>query len=233
MSSVSLAATPSASMLLVGQVRRDLKIAMRSPGDLANPLMFYALAVALFPLGVGPSPERLAELAPGVLWVLALLATLLGLETLFRRDFEEGTLEQLALHAQPLFVGVLAKIGAHWLVTGLPLVLFAPIAALMLNLPMQALDTLMITLLLGTPILSVLGAVGAALTVSLRRSSLLLALIVLPLYVPVLILGAGAVAAVVDGVDSTAQVAWLAALCALALTLAPFGAAAGLRVGLD
>ncbi len=229
----AMVARPSVATLLTSQLRRDLKIAMRSPGDVANPLMFFVLAVALFPLGVGPGPERLAELAPGVLWVLALLATLLALDGLFRRDFDDGTLEQMVLHAQPLFTGVLAKVAAHWLVTGLPLVLFSPIAALMLNLPVEAVPTLMISLLLGTPVLSVIGAVGAALTVSLRRSSLLLALIVLPLYVPVLILGSGAVAAVVDGVDATAQLAWMGALVSLSLTLAPFAAAMGLKVGLE
>jgi heme exporter protein B len=219
--------------MLATQLRRDLKVALRSPGDLANPLMFYVLAVALFPLGVGPGPERLAELAPGVLWVLALLATLLALDGLFRRDFDDGTLEQLTLHAQPLFAAVLAKVVAHWCVTGLPLVLFSPVAALMLNLPTEAIATLMATLLLGTPVLSVIGAVGAALTVSLRRSSLLLALIVLPLYVPVLILGSGAVAAVVDGLEPGPQLAWMAALASLALTGAPFAAAMGLKVGLE
>lgn len=195
--------------------------------------MFFVLAVALFPLGVGPGPERLAEMAPGVLWVLALLSTLLALDGLFRRDYDDGTLEQMVLHAQPLFAGVIAKIAAHWLVTGLPLVLLSPVAALMLNLPSEAFGTLMVTLLLGTPVLSVIGAVGAALTVNLKRGSLLLALIVLPLYVPVLILGSGAVAAVVDGVGASAQLAWMAALASLSITFAPFAAAMGLKVGLE
>jgi len=134
-----------------------------------NPLMFYVIGISMFPLGVGPGPQRLAEIAPGVLWVLALLSTLLSLDTLFRRDFDDGTLEQLVLNFDPLFVGVLAKVFAHWLVTGLPLTLLSPIAALMLFLPASAVPTLMLTLLLGTPILSLLGAVGAALTVGLKR----------------------------------------------------------------
>jgi heme exporter protein B len=168
-----------------------------------------------------------------VLWVLALLATLLALDTLFRRDYDDGTLEQLVLHADPLFVGVLAKVVAHWLVTGLPLTLFAPVGALLLNLDSRAVPVLVTTLLLGTPVLSVIGAVGAALTVSLRRGGLLLALIVLPLYVPVLILGAGAVTATVDGIDAGAQIAWLAVLLAGSITLAPFAAALSLRIGID
>jgi heme exporter protein B len=219
--------------LLFAQLRRDVTAAFRAPGEVANPLVFYLIGVALFPLGVGPGADRLAEIAAGVLWVLALLATLLALDGLFRRDYDDGTLEQLVLHADPLFAGVLAKIAAHWLVTGLPLTLFAPLGALMLNLEPAAVPTLVATLLLGTPVLSVVGAVGAALTVSLRRGGLLLALIVLPLYVPVLILGAGAVAATVDGIDASAQLAWLAVLLAGSLTLAPFAVAQGLKIGLD
>ncbi len=215
------------------QLKRDLTIAFRSRSELVNPLMFYVMGIAMFPLGVGPGPERLAEIAPGVLWVLALLSTLLSLDSLFRRDFDDGTLEQLVLNVDPLFVGVLAKVVAHWLVIGLPLALLSPIAALMLFLPSTAIPTLMLSLLLGTPILSLLGAVGAALTVSVKRGGLLLTLIILPLYVPVLVLGAGAVAAMVDGVDAAAQLAWLAAILALMLTLTPFAAALALRVSLD
>jgi heme exporter protein B len=224
---------PSAGRAFVAQMRRDLTIAFKSRGELMNPLMFYVIGISMFPLGVGPGPQRLAEIAPGVLWVLALLSTLLSLDTLFRRDFDDGTLEQLVLNVDPLFVGVLAKVFAHWLVTGLPLTLLSPIAALMLFLPASAVPTLMLTLLLGTPILSLLGAVGAALTVGLKRGGLLLTLIILPLYVPVLILGAGAVMATINGVDPTAQIAWLGAILALMLTLTPFAAALALRVGLE
>jgi len=224
---------PSSSRAFVAQLQRDLLIAFRSRADFVNPLMFYVMGIALFPLGVGPGPERLALIAPGVLWVLALLSTLLSLDALFRRDFDDGTLEQMVLNVDPLFVGVLAKVGAHWLVTGLPLALLSPIAALMLFLPGGAVGTLVLTLLIGTPILSLLGAVGAALTVSLKRGGLLLTLIVLPLYVPILILGAGAVTAAIDGLDPSAQLAWLAAILALMLTLTPFAAALALRVGLE
>jgi heme exporter protein B len=223
----------SLSRTFVAQVTRDLTIAFRAPGELINPLMFYLIGITLFPLGVGPNPARLAEIAPGVLWVLALLATLVSLDTLFRRDFDDGTLEQLVLNVEPLFVAVLAKVCGHWLVTGLPLTLLSPLAALLLNLPATAIPTLAAALALGTPVLSLLGAVGAALTVGLKRGGLLLALITLPLYVPVLILGAGAVAGQIDGVDPSAQLAWLAAILALMATVTPFAAALALRVGLE
>ena len=233
MTQSAFARAPSSGRAFIAQVRRDLTIAFRSRSELINPLMFYVMGIAMFPLGVGPGPERLAEIAPGVLWVLALLSTLLSLDSLFRRDFDDGTLEQLVLNVDPLFIGVLAKVLAHWLVIGLPLALLSPVAALMLFLPVQAIPTLVLTLLLGTPILSLLGAVGAALTVGLKRGGLLLTLIILPLYVPVLILGAGAVTATINGVDPAAQLAWLAVILALMLTLTPFAAALALRVGLE
>ena len=233
MTQASFVRTPSAGRAFVAQLRRDLTIAFRSRGELINPLMFYVMGISMFPLGVGPSAEELARIAPGVLWVLALLSTLLSLDTLFRRDFDDGTLEQMVLNVDPLFVGVLAKVLSHWLVTGLPLTLLSPIDALMLFLPASAVPTLMLTLLLGTPILSLLGAVGAALTVGLKRGGLLLTLIILPLYVPVLILGAGAVTAVIDGVDPAAQIAWLAAILALMATLTPFVSALALEVGME
>jgi heme exporter protein B len=215
------------------QLKRDLLIAVRSPGELANPLVFFLIGIALFPLGVGPGPNTLSIIAAGVLWVLALFSILLAMDGLFRRDFEDGTLEQFVLHMDPLFLGMLSKILAHWLVTGLPLTLMAPVAAVLLYLPGEAIGTLFLTLLLGTPVLSLLGAIGAALTVGLRRGGLLLALMILPLYVPVLILGAGAVSAITDGLDPTAQIKWLAAILGLAATLAPFAAASGLRIGLE
>ncbi len=219
--------------LFSGQLRRDLLAAVRAPGELVNPLMFYLIGIALFPMGVGPGPNTLALIAAGVLWVLALLAILLAMDGMFRRDYDDGTLEQFNLHMQPLFVGVLAKTLAHWLMTGLPLTLIAPLAALWLYLPSHAVGTLMLTLLLGTPVLSLLGGMGAALTVSLRRGGLLLALMILPLYVPVLIMGAGAITVVTDGLDPAAQIKWLAAILALACTLVPFATAAALRIGME
>jgi heme exporter protein B len=216
-----------------GQLRRDLLIAVRAPGELANPLVFFLIGVALFPLGVGPGPNTLAIIAAGVLWVLSLFSMLLAMDNLFRRDYEDGTLEHMVLHMEPLFLGVLSKIVAHWLITGLPLTLIAPLAAVLLYLPGEAVGTLVVTLLLGTPVLSLLGAIGAALTVGLRRGGLLLALMILPLYVPTLILGAGAVSAITDGLDPAAQVKWMAVILALATTLAPFAAASGLRIGIE
>ena len=226
-------ATPPLLGQLAGQVKRDLIVVFRSPGDIVNPLMFYLMGITLFPLGVGPGPSLLATIAAGVLWSLALLAALLSLDALFRRDFEDGTLEQVVMHVEPLFLGALAKVAAHWLVTGLPLALVTPVAALLLYLPPETVGILFASLLLGTPILSLLGAVGAALTMGLRRGSLLLVLLVLPLYVPVIILGAGAVTAVTNGLDPTPQLKWLGACLMLALTGAPFATAAALRIGLE
>lgn len=211
-------------------LRRDLILALRRRSDTLNPLLFFVLATTLFPLGIGPEPQRLAEVAPGVLWVAALLATLLSLDSLFRADHEDGALEQLLLAPQPLSVLVLAKIAAHWLVTGLPLLLMAPVLAVLLHLPGPSVLALMASLALGTPVLSLVGAIGVALTVGLRRGGMLLSLLVLPLYVPVLIFGAGAVAQAGMGLPYAGQLALLGALLALALCLAPLASAAALRV---
>jgi heme exporter protein B len=196
-------------------------------------LLFFILVVSLFPLGIGPSPQLLATIAPGVIWVAALLATLLSMERLFRSDFEDGALEHLLLSPHSLPLLVLAKVSAHWLVTGLPLLLVSPLLGVLLQLPASAIRALPLTLLLGTPALSLIGAIGVALTVSLRRGGVLLTLLVLPLYVPVLIFGTAAVAAAGAGLPTTGQLALLGALLALALTLAPLATAAGLRIGVD
>jgi len=214
-------------------LRRDLTVALRRAHDVLVPLVFFAIVVALFPLGVGPEPERLREMAPGVLWVAALLATMLSLNRLFAADHADGTLEQLLLAPHPLAALVLAKTAAHWLLTGLPLVLLTPLLALQLNLPLDALGTLLATLALGTPVLSLIGAVGAALTLGLRGGGVLLSALVLPLYTPVLIFGAGGVSAVLHGFEAQAQISLLGAFLALAVTLAPWAAAAALRISLD
>lgn len=211
-------------------VARDLKLALRRRGDVANPVLFFVLAVTLFPLGIGPEPQRLAEIGPGILWVAALLATLLSLDGLFRSDFDDGALEQLLLMPQPLSVLVSAKILAHWLLTGLPLLLLAPLLGVILHLGGPGIAALMATLALGTPVLSLVGAIGIALTVGLRRGGMLLSLLVLPLYVPVLIFGAGAVAQARMGLPYDGQLALLGALLALSLSLAPLACAAALRV---
>ncbi|WP_435102794.1 heme exporter protein CcmB [Arhodomonas sp. AD133] len=214
-------------------LRRDLALALRAPGELANPVIFFLMIASLFPLGVSAAPETLRQIAPGVIWVAALLASLISMEQLFRGDFEDGTLEQFALAPQPLAWLVLAKLLAHWLVTGLPLVLVSPLLALFMNYPWTAVPQLMAGLALGTPVLGALGAVGLALTVGVRRGGLLLALLVLPLYIPVLIFGAGSADAAASGLPVIGQLELLGAMSVLALTLAPIAAAAGLRISLD
>ena len=229
------AALPGArpGALFAGQLRRDLALALRQPSELANPLAFFVLVITLFPLGVSPEGSVLAELAPGVLWIAALLSTLLGLEALFRRDREDGTLEQLVLRADPLYLAVLARMLAHWLTTGLPLTLLAPLLGGMLSLPESARWPVTLGLALGTPVLTLLGGVGAALTVGLRSGGLLLALLVLPLYVPVLILGVSAAELATTSLGATGPLLWLAAGLMLALTTLPFAIAGALRIGVE
>lgn len=213
--------------------RRDLTIALRRLTDVLTPLVFFAIVVSLFPLGVGPEPGMLRLLAPGVVWVAALLAAMLSLNRLFANDHADGTLEQMMLAPQPLALLVLAKTAAHWVLTGLPLALLSPLLALSLNLPAEAMATLIASLLLGTPVLSLVGGVGAALTLGLRGGGVLVSLLVLPLYTPVLIFGASSVVAVAEGLSPQAHLSLLAAFLALALSLAPWAAAAALRVSLD
>ena len=213
--------------------RRDLLLAARKPADAATPLVFFAIVVSLFPLGVGPDPAILRTMAPGVLWVAALLATLLSLNRLFTADYADGTLEQLALSPQPLASLVFAKITAHWVTTGLPLLLLSPLLAIQLNLPTEAIGSLLLALLLGTPVLSLLGGIGAALTLGLRGGGVLVSLLVLPLYTPILIFGAGAVSAGATGFDPEAYLSLLGAFLALALGFAPWATAAALRISLD
>jgi len=214
-------------------LRRQLVLAIRRPVEIGNPLLFFTMVVALFPLGLGPAPAQLAEFAPGVLWIVALLSNLLTSDAVFRGDFEDGSLEQLLLAPQPLYLSVLAYIGAHWLVTGLLLALVSPLFALMLNLPAQAIATLVWSLLLGTGILSLLGCIGAALTVGLKRGGMLISLLILPLYMPVLIFGSAAVKAAVLGNPAGPHLAILGGMLSLAVALAPFAVAAGLRISID
>jgi heme exporter protein B len=214
-------------------LKRDLRLAMRRRAEIANPLLFFVMVIVLFPLGVGAEPNLLERMSAGVVWVAALLAALLTLDSIFRSDFEDGTLEQLLLSAQPLSVMVLAKVVAHWLVTGLPLLLVAPLLAMLLGMKSAAMGTLMLSLLLGTPVLSLIGAIGVALTVGLRRAGVILSLLVLPLYVPVLIFGAAAVDAAASGLPVAGQLYILAAFLAMALSLAPVAAASALRISLS
>ena len=211
-------------------LRRDLLLAVRNRQELALPVLFYLLVVALVPLAVSPDADTLTELAPGIIWLAALLSTLLSLERLFRADFDDGSLDLMLLSPAPMALLVLAKVLAHWLVTGAPLVVVTPLLALLLGLPSDALLALLASLALGTPVLSLVGAVGVSLTVGLRRGGALLALLVLPLYVPVLIFGANAAAAAADGLAVTGQLYMLAAFFVLSLTLAPLAAAGALRI---
>jgi len=209
---------------------RDLRLAVRQRHELANPLIFFVLVVSLFPLAMTPTPELLQQLAPGVIWVAALLAVLLSLDRLFKQDYEDGSLDQLMLSPNPLVILVLAKVMAHWLLTGLPLVLIAPLLAMFMRIPDQAVTVLMFSLLLGTPVLSLVGAIGVSLTVAVNRGGVLLSLIILPLYIPVLIFGANAVDVASDGLGVRGQLLFLGAVLALAVSLAPVATAVALRI---
>ena len=214
-------------------IRRDLVLAFRHRSEIANPLLFFVMVVSLFPLGISPEAQTLSTLAPGVIWVAALLASLLSIDQLFRSDFEDGALEQLLISPYPTALLVLAKVVAHWMITGLPLLFLAPLHGVVLALPDRGFIILAATLALGTPILSLVGAIGVALTVGLRRAGGLLSLLVLPLYVPVLIFGANAVDAAAAGLEVRGQLYFMAALLLFALTLAPFAAAAALRISVS
>jgi heme exporter protein B len=221
---------PAAFRRLVG---RDLRLAFRQGGDAAMVVGFFVLTVVLFPFGVGPELELLQRIAPGIIWVTALLAALLSLDRLFAADYEDGSLEALSLLPLPLEAQVLAKCLAHWLVTGLPLTLVAPLLALLLHLDGAGYPALILGMALGSPVLSLLGAIGAALSLGSRRGGVLLSLLVLPLYIPVLIFGVAAVEADVAGFGSRPHLLLLAALLVAAVPLVPFAAAAALRQALE
>jgi heme exporter protein B len=214
-------------------IRRDLVLAMRRRADVLTTLIFFVIVVSLFPLGVGPEADMLRKMAPGVVWVAALLASMLSLGRMFSADYLDGTLEQMMLVPQSLSVLVLAKILAHWMVSGLPLVIMAPVLGLQFDMPAQALWVLIAALLLGTPILSMIGAVGAALTLGLRGGGALVSLLVLPLCIPVLIFGAGAVEAVVSGTSVGSHLSLLGALLVMALVFTPWVTALALRISME
>ena len=214
-------------------VARDLLLAWRNQADVANTLLFFVIVASLFPLAVGPQPALLREMAPGVVWVAALLASMLATGRLFAADYADGTLEQLALSPQPLGVLIGAKIAAHWLTSGLPLTLIAPLLGLQFDLGENALLVLMASLLMGTPVLSLLSAIGAALTLGLRSAHVLVPLLVLPLTVPVLIFGTGATEAVIVGLHPGPHLSLLGALLALALFFCPWATAAAIRIALE
>jgi heme exporter protein B len=214
-------------------VRRDLLLAMRRRADVLTALVFFVMVVSLFPLGVGPEMDMLRKMASGVVWVAALLASMLSLPRMFSADYADGTLEQMMLAPQSLSVLVLGKIVAHWMLSGLPLALIAPVLGLQFDMSPEALWILVLALLLGTPVLSMIGAVGAALTLGLRGGGVLVSLLVLPLCIPVLIFGAGAVEAVTSGMSVASNLAFLGAFTLFALVFTPFVAAQALRISME
>jgi len=224
---------PSLTTAFVALLRRDFLLAYRRRAELLQPLVFLLVVITLFPLGVGPSPQLLASIAAGVIWIAALLATVLSLDSLFRSDFEDGTLEQMVLSGQPLALIALARIVAHWLVAGLPIVLLSPLLAIWMNLPDAGVPVLIESLAIGTPVLSLIGAIGGALTVSLKRGGQLLSLLVFPLYVPLLILATSAVNSAAAGLPYSGQLGLILAGTIAALTLAPFAVAAALKLSLS
>jgi len=223
----------NARTVLLAVMRRDLHIAFQRWGDLTSPLAFFAIVTVLFPLAMSPQREVLQGIGPGVLWIAALLATLLSLNALFRSDLEDGTMEQLVIGPHSLPLIMLGKTAVHWLVSGLPLIILAPVLSFTYYLPVAGVKTLCLTLLLGTPTLSLLGSIGAALTAGLRQTSGLLALLVVPLMLPVLMFGARATDLAADGIDATGPVYLLGAFLALAVSLVPAASAAAIRISLD
>jgi len=225
--------TTSMSGIFLGLFRRDVRLAWSQGGTGTMALSFFLIAVTLFPFGVGPEPQVLARIAPGVIWVVALLACLISLDRMYQADFEDGSLDDLALSPLGLTGVVAAKTLAHWVSTVLPLVVASPLLGMLMNLPANGYGTLLLSLLLGTPALSLIGSVGAALTVSVRRGGVLLSLLVLPLYVPTLIFAVGAVDASVGLIDPAQPLALLAAVTLAALVVGPFASAAALRLSLE
>ncbi len=215
---------------LYSAVKRELLLVFRHRNDIINPLAFFLMVAVLFPLGVSPDPKFLSEVAPGVIWVAALLACLLSVDGIFRTDYEDGSLEQMLVSSESLLILVLAKVLTHWLVSGFCLAVISPLVAMMFFLPDQGYFALIISLLLGTPTLSLMGAIGAALTVALRKGGVLISLLVLPLYIPVLIFGAGTVQAGAMGLPIQGYLALLAAILVLSLMLAPFAISAALKI---
>ena len=220
-------------MILLNIIQRELTIAFRRPAEILNPLWFFLIVITLFPLLMGPNPELLGKIASGIAWVAALLSALLSFERLFRDDYLDGSLEQLMLLPVGLPQVALAKVIAHWLLTGLPLILLSPIAAILLSLEAHVWWALVLTLLLGTPILSCLGAIGVALTVGLRKGGTLLSLLILPLFLPVLIFAAAVLEAATVNMNYSGQLAIIGAILAITLTFSPFAIAGALRISLQ
>ncbi len=218
---------------LLGIIHRDLLLVMRRKSEVLTALFFFVIVTSLFPLGIGADGALLRKIAPGVIWVAALLSTLLGLQRIFSADYADGTLEQMVLSPQPFVLLVAGKIAAHWLVCGLPLVILAPIIGIQFDMDAGSLQVLILALLLGTPVLSLIGSIGAALTLGVRGGSVLMSLIVLPLYIPVLIFGAGAVYANTVGLDVSGHFSLLGALLILALAFIPWVSAVAVKIAIE
>ncbi len=214
-------------------IRRELLIAFRRQADILNPLWFFIIVITLFPLSIGPEPNLLARIAAGIVWVAALLSALLSLERLFRDDFQDGALEQMMLMSIPLQLVVISKVIAHWLLTGLPLILISPLLAILLSLDFNTWLSVVLTLLVGTPTLSFIGAIGVALTVGLQKGGVLLSLLILPLYIPILIFATSAIDAAALGMTYNGQLAILGAMLVGGMTLTPFAISAALRVSVN
>jgi heme exporter protein B len=225
--------SPGLGAVIAGTVRRELLLAVRSPGEVINPLMFFVIAVTLFPLGGGVESNFLSSIASGVIWVTALLAIMFSMDSLFRADYEDGSLEQLLMSPQPLYFLLLAKVFSHWLVACLPIIILAPVFADMLAMPDAGKLPLMLGLLVGTPVLCLLGAIGMALTVGLSRSGLLLAVLILPLYIPVLVFGTGMVEAAMGSLPYSGLLALLGAILIVTICLSPLAIGAALRISVN
>ena len=223
----------SMGSVILATIRRELLLALRSPGDVINPLMFFVISISLFPLGGGADTDFLSGIASGVIWVTALLAIMFSMDSLFRADYEDGSLEQLLMSPQPLYFLLLAKVFSHWLLSCLPIIILAPLFAEMLAMPDAGRMPLVLGLLVGTPILCLLGAIGMALTVGLSRSGLLLAVLILPLYIPVLVFGTGMVQAAMGSLPYTGLMALLGALLIAAICLSPLAIGAALRISVN
>lgn len=224
---------PTLSQVFTSTLRRELVLGFRNRGDLANPLIFFLCVVVFVPLGISPEGKVLAGIAPGMIWIIALLATLLSLDRLFEGDFNDGSLEQTVVSGQPLYWVVMAKVLVHWLVTGLPLTILAPVLGVMMSLPAEGYVPLLVSLFMGTGCLSLIGSIGAALTVALRRGGLLLSLIIMPLYVPVLIFGSAIVRNSIDNSPTSGQIVILLGFLVLSLVLAPLATAGALKISVQ
>ena len=219
--------------LFVAVFSKDVKLAFRQRAEIVNPILFFLIVISLFPLAIGPEPGLLSRMAPGIIWVAALLSTMLGLDKLFRDDYNDGSLEQLIASSYPLSLTVLAKVAAHWVITGLPLVLMTPLFALLLNLETTALMATLLTLLLGTPLFSFIGAIGAGLTVGLQKGGILMSLLVLPLYITVLIFATSAIDTSTMSLDYSGQLAILGAMLVVAIISAPIAISSALKVSVS